>query len=125
MSLSFERSSGASSDRVPDPLAATWLDLKIHLERRSQQLSDEVRNYPTPIARCDEQLTKLIEQRAGAIDELKLFLEAAPARSGPPGHHRLAALEAYLLRPRAFPDDEIETALRSRLSAALSGIRAS
>jgi len=27
-------------------------------------LSDEIRRYPTPIARCDEQLTELLERRA-------------------------------------------------------------
>jgi hypothetical protein len=108
---------------VLDPVAAAWSELKIYLDRRSKELSEEVRNYPTPIARCDEQLTKLIEQRSGAIDQLKLLLEAAPARSGPPGRHRLAALEAYLMLPQAFPDDEIEIALRSRLRTALSGLR--
>jgi hypothetical protein len=39
------------------------------VEERIAELSDQIRNYPTPIARCDEQLTALIEQRA------KLFLQ--------------------------------------------------
>ena len=34
------------------------------LERRLAEVSAEIRNYPTPIARCDEQLTALIEERA-------------------------------------------------------------
>ena len=38
---------------------------------RIDELSAEIRNYPTPIARCDEQLTALIEQR----NELFLNLE--------------------------------------------------
>ncbi len=122
MSLSTEHSSRASPDTVPDPVVAACSELKIHLDRRSRVLSEEVRNYPTPIARCDEQLTKLIEQRACAIEQLKLLLQAAPARSDQAGRRR-AALDAYLMRPRAFPDDEIETALRSRLRAALSGLR--
>ena len=37
--------------------------MRSHLERRLQALSDEVRRYPTPIARCDEQLTALLEAR--------------------------------------------------------------
>jgi vacuolar-type H+-ATPase subunit I/STV1 len=37
--------------------------MRIHLERRLESLSDEVRQYPTPIARCDEQLTALLEVR--------------------------------------------------------------
>jgi len=31
---------------------------------RIDQLSDEIRHYPTPIARCDEQLTALIDERS-------------------------------------------------------------
>jgi len=34
------------------------------LARRIEELSVEIRNYPTPIARCDEQLTALIEERS-------------------------------------------------------------
>jgi hypothetical protein len=123
MNLSLEHPSRTSPDVVRDPVVAAWSELKTLLDRRSKELIEEVRNYPTPIARCDEQLTKLIEQRAAAIDQLKLVTQAAPARSNQAERRRLAALEAYLLRPRAFPDDEIETALRARLSAALSGLR--
>ena len=42
-----------------------------YLERRIAELSEEIRHYPTPIARCDEQLTALIEQRAKFIFELE------------------------------------------------------
>jgi hypothetical protein len=34
-----------------------------YVEERIAELSEEIRSYPTPIARCDEQLTALIEQR--------------------------------------------------------------
>jgi chorismate mutase len=40
------------------------------LARRIDELSEEIRNYPTPIARCDEQLTALIEERARLLREL-------------------------------------------------------
>jgi len=123
MTSSVKRPSQARPDPVLDPVVAAWSELKIYFDRRSKELSEEVRNYPSPIARCDEQLTKLIEQRSGAIDRLKLLLEAAPTRSGRLGRRRLAALEAYLMLPPVFPDDEIEIALRSRLRAALSGLR--
>lgn len=33
------------------------------LERRVAELSEEVRSYPGPIARCDDQLPALIERR--------------------------------------------------------------
>ena len=31
---------------------------------RIDELSEEIRNYPTPIARCDEQLTGLLDERS-------------------------------------------------------------
>jgi hypothetical protein len=51
------------------------------LERRLAELSEEIRNYPGPIARCDVQLTELLERRAEVFAQLK---EAAtePAQSG-------------------------------------------
>ena len=39
------------------------------LDTRIAELSDEIRRYPTPIARCDEQLTELLERRARLLAE--------------------------------------------------------
>ncbi|MEO8718882.1 MAG: hypothetical protein ABI423_11755 [Burkholderiales bacterium] len=41
------------------------------LRRRIDALSQEIRNYPTPIARCDEQLTQLLEERARLLAQLE------------------------------------------------------
>jgi hypothetical protein len=41
------------------------------LAQRIDQLSDEIRHYPTPIARCDEQLSALIEERSRLLNELQ------------------------------------------------------
>jgi len=38
--------------------------MRAELQQRIEELSREIRNYPTPIARCDEQLTGLIEERS-------------------------------------------------------------
>ena len=40
------------------------------LHERIDALSLEIRHYPTPIARCDEQLTKLLEERTRLLEEL-------------------------------------------------------
>ena len=40
------------------------------LQRKIAHLSEEIRHYPTPIARCDEQLTALIEERARLLHEI-------------------------------------------------------
>lgn len=42
-----------------------------YLERRVELLNEEVRRYPRPIARCDDQLTGLLEQRASALAQLQ------------------------------------------------------
>ena len=47
------------------------------LQRRLAAISAEIRGYPTPIARCDEQLTALLEQRAALMEQI--------ARSQRPG----------------------------------------
>lgn len=57
--------------------------MRIELLRKIEELSREIRNYPTPIARCDEQLTGLIEERSFALQELQK-LDDAPARSCSP-----------------------------------------
>ena len=41
------------------------------LEKRIQDLCAEIRSYPTPIARCDEQLAALLEERARLIQCLE------------------------------------------------------
>ena len=41
------------------------------LEKRIAELSEEIRHYPGPIARCDEHLPALLEERARLISELE------------------------------------------------------
>lgn len=38
-------------------------EIRAYLEQRGATLSEAVRSYPTPIARCDEQLPALLESR--------------------------------------------------------------
>jgi hypothetical protein len=39
------------------------------IDRRIAALSEEIRHYPGPIARCDEHLPALLEERARLIAE--------------------------------------------------------
>jgi hypothetical protein len=57
--------------------AATQLcrEIRAYLEQRGAALSEAVRSYPTPIARCDEQLPALLESRR----EVLQLLEASDA----------------------------------------------
>jgi hypothetical protein len=45
------------------------------LERRLAELSAEIRRYPGPIARCDEQLPALLEERSRLSAELQTEVE--------------------------------------------------
>jgi hypothetical protein len=100
-------------------LEAAWGELALHLRARFRALSDEMRTYPTPIARCDEQLTRLIEQRDAARAELERLgeMEAGGGVSASP----IDALEAFGAEGAA--DDDALAAVRSRLAAALASIR--
>jgi hypothetical protein len=46
-------------------------EIRAHLERRGAALSEAVRHYPTPIARCDEQLPALLESRREVLQLLE------------------------------------------------------
>jgi hypothetical protein len=100
-----------------DALAA----LESMLARRTATLMDEVAHYPTPIARCDEQLTKLIEQRTQAVSQLRAVRELSAAAQTTASRDWLARVSSWL---DDYPstDDADEAAsiahLRSAASAA-------
>jgi chorismate mutase len=39
-------------------------------EKRIDEINSEIRYYPAPIARCDEQLTALLDERRRLMDAL-------------------------------------------------------
>jgi len=45
--------------------------MNAHLEKRLAELNEEIRTYPGPIARCDEHLPALLEERARLMAELE------------------------------------------------------
>jgi hypothetical protein len=45
--------------------------MSAYLEQKLAELNEEIRTYPGPIARCDQHLPALLEQRAAIIEELK------------------------------------------------------
>jgi hypothetical protein len=52
--------------------------MRSELQRRIAELSDEIRRYPTPIARCDLHLPALLEERARLLEELNSMAEQGP-----------------------------------------------
>lgn len=109
-------------DRPPqdpgiDSPASLWTELEAYLQARFRQLNLEIRHYPTPIARCDDQLPKLIEQRDHARAELERMRETGMA---PSGAHVPSIRELASFVETAPPtDDDVELALRSSLLAAV------
>ena len=59
--------SAASATAAADDSIRDVARIRDDLARRWRDIDDEIRHYPTPIARCDVQLTALIEAR----DELR------------------------------------------------------
>ena len=53
-------------------MESEWKSLREHLEARARALAEEVRAYPGPIARCDDQLPWLIAQRTRAVETARL-----------------------------------------------------
>ena len=49
------------------------------LERRLVELNREIREYPTPIARCDAQLAALLEERSRIFYQLHDEGSCSPA----------------------------------------------
>jgi hypothetical protein len=52
--------------------------MKEELQKRLAELALEIRAYPTPIARCDEQLAALLEQRSRLVLLLKKHSDCSP-----------------------------------------------
>jgi len=123
--MALDRNVRSAREAMPaEPVAATWLQLKDCLERQCAALSEEVRDYPTPIARCDEQLTRLIERRGRAFDALKRVADAAPPRTGRSTLGWRSRLQAYLAMPDGAVDDAEERGLRARLRELLAARQA-
>ena len=51
--------------------AATHELVRARLEAEKRRLDDEIRNYPTPIPRCDAQFNHLYERRQQVTQELE------------------------------------------------------
>jgi len=123
MDSKYRSNAPASDNRAgAPPVADTWTELRSHLERRSIELNAEVHSYPSPIARCDDQLPKLLEQRARVVRLLKAANElGAGSATASLDTGWLERLQGFLSGPdAASADEEAEIELRSRLSAALA-----
>ena len=70
-----------------DAIGSLWLDIQRLLDQHKARLYEEIRNYPTPIAGCDQQFNYLLESQAELARDLQRLQQAATrhvadARSG-------------------------------------------
>ena len=49
--------------------------MRSELQRCIAELSEEIRRYPTPIARCDLHLPALLEERSRLVEKLNSLAE--------------------------------------------------
>ena len=52
--------------------------MSARLQSELARLNQEIRDYPGPIARCDEQLTALLEQRSSLVRQLASHAACPP-----------------------------------------------
>jgi hypothetical protein len=116
--ISTRSTTGNSNGKSGPDAGRAWEALQRHLQTRIRALNDEVAHYPRPIARCDVQLSKLLEQRA----RLYRSLERIGAIGGAPPTESVGAwlrrVDEFVRTPEPECEDETEIALRADLAEA-------
>jgi len=85
-----------------DPVLEAWRSLRTRLEDHARALAEEVRAYPSPIARCDDQLPGLLARRTEAYAALR-EVEALDREREALGDAEWRARAAALLERLAAP----------------------
>ena len=103
---------------MADDVDDAWVALREGLEARSRALHDELRTYPTPIARCDEQLTRVIEERDAAFRRLRFATDLEANRAAISRGEWLVRLQQFAASLET--ENEQVDAARARLVAAMA-----
>ena len=104
-----------------DSVAALCAALGTQLRERATTLAQAVRDYPTPIAACDDQLTDLLERRSRVLEAGNQLQALGVGVGGvEEAASTLAALEdcAETLRPR-----DLDDAFAARFAESLARLR--
>ena len=80
------------NDASSDAVAELWAMFRKHLAARTREINEEVAHYPRPIARCDVQLSKLLEEHDDP------WLRDLLAKLGPGDLPAVQALSAAVLK---------------------------
>jgi hypothetical protein len=87
----------------------TWHAIRHCLERERERVHAEIRSYPTPIPRCDQQFNYLIEQRERLSQELSRLDQTAESKDA-------VELAGKFIDSTDCLDDDTKLRLRSALS---------
>jgi len=97
-------------------LESMWREIELHLEDLRRSLAEEIRNYPTPIPRCDAQFNHLYEQQARLARELDRV--GALAGNSLRGEDCMDLIERFVASA-PYTDDGRELEFRSRIKKQL------
>jgi len=100
-------------------LESMWNEIKLHLEDRRRSLAAEIRNYPTPIPRCDAQFNHLYEQQARLARELDRI--GALTGKNPERGDTIELIRRFVASA-PYTDDPAERQLRCRFETELSAV---
>lgn len=89
-----------------------WADIKVLLENEKKRIYDEIRNYPLPIAGCDQQYNHLLEERTRISQELNRMHEIS--EEGLVHPHAIRLIDEFV-RASSFIGDEKKQQILSRL----------
>ncbi|HEX7466267.1 MAG TPA: hypothetical protein VF348_11510 [Usitatibacter sp.] len=104
---------------MAESIMEAWTALMGELEARKRELGEAVRAYPTPIARCDDQLPKAIAQRDAAAMLVRSAAEVEGSRGELPMGQWRERVRDFAQRLGAADDDGAFEASLGRLLAAL------
>ena len=93
-------------------LESMWNEIRHHLEDLRRSLAAEIRNYPTPIPRCDAQFNHLYEQQARLARELDRIGSLAGKRLK---REDCVELIERFIASAPYTDDAAEREFRSRM----------
>lgn len=104
---------------MAESMEEAWASLMGELEARKRELGEAVRAYPTPIARCDDQLPKAIAQRDAAALLVRTAIEVERSRAALPMAQWRERVRDFALRLGTDDDDGAFEAALGRVLAAL------
>ncbi len=116
--MSFAKPQDEANGQMESALVESmWQEIRERLEHKRRQIFDEIKNYPPPIAACDQQFNHLLEQREG-IDRALSRMREASGESRSRGD-TIRSLVAFM-ESSDFLDDETKQKMTSALKKELS-----